>query len=1194
MYNCSYNNILRKCTCLAVAALCVVTLTVAVGDEQETPEALFRRAAEHERSGRMAQAADAFALFLEKYPAHGQRHEVHYRLAKALDGVGRVDEAIEHLEAALDGRATRFRNRQEASLLLGKLLGEIKEYQRAVTVLERLLAEGAGIYEDEVLNMCAGYYAVMEQYEEAAAKFNILKRRRNSAFAERASYRLALVWLQAGDLELAVAAASDFATDYPANQEARGLMLSIADTFREQRKWDQALSICEQLRTRFPDAPEARAALYIVASCFRDRREFERAAQAFEAIARVPENIRSGLAAEAMLKAADVYYSDINNVEKAMERYDEAARLAREYTDRQRQAEILEVCYFRLAEHYFAQQKWSVALEYYSLLREIGTSVNILPRIMRCQAELGLSQDPREQSGREVEFLRKTIAANPGTFAAAEGETFLADRELERRIQRRHEPEQLLKVLELYDDVLQRYPRSVLSTHPLEAYIHIQRGRIYAAVFQANLDAGIESQAWNDAVKAFQAALDTDGDMPFKLEALEYIAQTADAAGQSRLAFQTYSRLYELTDRQQRDGHDDGESAERMAGYLRSMLTRADAADAVEDALRLARGIVEQQGADTAAGRHALFYIGELYYIRRDFSAAARAFREFISTYGPEQDADGNLARRPWQPRNVDEIVAQVYEAAVRVAHCWHLQGHTQNMLKAYQWIVDNIPHNNRYMAEAQYWLAMELGKGENAEGRAERAAFARRLWTTVVSPVFIDDPAWDDDGGPQIEARNVQRNSPWYFWINDRDMRKYVQPAVIKSGEIMSGLNEHTAAARAFSRYLRMFPEPRVQRGQPAPEPDEYRSIARYALGLELIELRDVDRLAEVYRPYLGELREDRFRVAALRLLGFHLSRGDDAFIGAEAYATLLDEYGENRLDAEGQPLPVPADQRIRRNSYGWNGIRMPLPDGLDLSQVRYALGFLYWQNRDWQACIRTLQAFVDDPRLANSEHRAQALYMTGQSFYRMQNYRDGVKTMLQLISAYPGFEAIEEVYVRAAWGLVEEKQWEPVRGLHQRFVRSFPQALNRPHMDLYLAVSEIEGGQREAGLSRLRDLAGSSTYEDVKADAHYYLGIALMPGWHKVTVEDLRNPEAAELDPDALDRYNRALRLLDKSVEYYPRARACLAAAKCNIALKNWSEARVLLDRVIRDFPDADRLTANEAAALLPHVLVKTAARQ
>ena len=139
--------------------------------------------------------------------------------------------------------------------MLGKLRAALKQYDKATEALEKMLAEGAGLYQDEALNLCAGYYAVNKQYNEAAAKLNILSRRKNSRFAEQAAYKLCMLWLKAESLDLAVIAIGDLSTRFPRNKQAKSLMFQVADLFRRKRMFRQAVAACDQLRRRFPKSP---------------------------------------------------------------------------------------------------------------------------------------------------------------------------------------------------------------------------------------------------------------------------------------------------------------------------------------------------------------------------------------------------------------------------------------------------------------------------------------------------------------------------------------------------------------------------------------------------------------------------------------------------------------------------------------------------------------------------------------------------------------------------------------------------------------------------------------------------------------------------------------------------------------------------------------------------------------------------
>jgi Tfp pilus assembly protein PilF len=124
---------------------------------------------------------------------------------------------------------------------------------------------------------------------------------------------------------------------------------------------------------------------------------------------------------------------------------------------------------------------------------------------------------------------------------------------------------------------------------------------------------------------------------------------------------------------------------------------------------------------------------------------------------------------------------------------------------------------------------------------------------------------------------------------------------------------------------------------------------------------------------------------------------------------------------------------------------------------------------------------------------------------------------------------------------------------------------------MDLYVALSALKQGKAEAGMRRLKTIAASDTYQDVKADACYFLGEHLMGVKPAQT--------AAALD------------YLKQSLAHYPRQRACLAAAVCHMERKDWPKAKTMLERTLRGFPDGDRRITSDAKRLLRDVVKQMA---
>ena len=1130
---------------LVLAALWL-SLATGVSHAAQTPEELLKQAEQLDQAGSIQQAAEQYQAFIKQYPDHAQIVEVHYRLGKCDDALGLTDEAIAQLKAVVDSEQRRFSNRADAFDALGKLYASVKNYDAAIAVYKRLLDEGAGIYEDEAVGLLGGYYAIQGKYEDAAAQFNLLRLKSDRAVAEPAAYKLALVWLKAQKMDQAIAAISDLIKQYPDNAQVPELMLKAADVYRQEKQYDKTASLCEQLKSLYPKSPEAAGAGYLQGVCLRDRKDFQKAADVLEKVANRADLQAHGLAAEAMLAAAQIYDADLNQPDKAMPRYESAAKLARN-SDGERRSAILEECYFRLGEYYFALKNYGPALENYAQLRQSGSKINVLGRILACQAALNSNADPTQLTDADVKDIRAKIAANPGTSGAAEAEVFLLDRKLSDALNRRAPAAELAAE---YAKLAAKYPKEVLAKDDLGAYLHMQAAACHAT--------GQTKEEALAAVKEFEQALvfDASDANPYATTALENIAVLAERGGDKGKSIEAYRRLLAISTAKIEQHQGDATVEQKADEYMKGLLSRADSPDLIDQAIALAKKTIDQRGAISQLSRTSWFYLGELYTLRKDYSSAAKAYEQFVQIYGPKQDGNGDIAGGPWKPAAIDDKTLQVYDAAIRVAHSWYLQGHDQNMIKAYAWVVKNFPEQNRHLAEAQYWLALEVGKGDAGKKKEGQRKLADALWTRVVNPsADFDDP---------------NQKKGYYFWVNSAadfaPQQQYVRAAILKAGQNWSEVGAHDLAAGAFAAFGAIYPDRRRERG----DIDEMSCIARYALGREYAALGNVPKLIEVYKPYLSGHRGDRLRVSGLRLLGYQAMkarRNDEAM---EAYATILDEYGPASSDSTGKPVPLPRAQWLGKSDHGWDGLRLAPPPDLDLGEVRFALGYMYWKADDYAPCAQALQPFLNDASLAASKSRPQALYMIAQSDYRLFDDAGGIKAVAALIHDHPHFEAIEEAYVYAARGYQQTGQWTELELTCGTFIHEWPKSDHRPRIDLLLALAHLGQGKTAEALATLQSIAKSDTFEDVKADANYALARA------RIEAKDF----AAAMD------------YFDKSLAF-AQAPVCLDAARCAIQLKRWERAKALLEQVRRDFPKANPQIAAQAEQLLPEVQKQLAKR-
>lgn len=1120
-----------------------------------TAEDLIKQAQQLDDAGSTQKALGLYQDFLTKCPGHSQTAEVQYRVAKCYDNMGDVDQAISWLKKAAQDSASKFRNRPDALFMLGKLQGSMKDYDAAIQTFEKLLAGGAGFYEDEATNLCAGYYAIREKYDDAAAKFNLLRRKTDSKLAEQAAYKLAVLWLKAGKMDLAVAAIQDLARQFPNNKQVPELLLKTADAFRLQKKLDKATSVCEQLSAKYPGSVESLGAAYLTGLCYQERGDSKKAVELLNKVSQNRDPNGRAMVAEALVASAAIYEMELKDQAAAMQRYEDASKIARS-SDSDRKTEILEQCYFHLGEYYYQQKKWGVALENYTQLRDLGTSLNISARILECQSHLGDSKESLKINEAGTEALKAKIAQNPGTATAAEAEVFLLDRQLSATITGKRDTH---AIVASYEKLLASYPKQVLAGDYLEAYIQSQIGTGYRACEN--------KEDWAKAVQAFEKAIafDTSNTNPYKVPALESIAVISDQLGDKDQALKAYNELFAISRQHLAQNKGDKSAAQKTLDYMKSIATRADSGSGVDKAIAMTKSLIEEQGAVSDLSANSRFYLGELYIVKKDYSTAAAAFKELIRIHGPEQDDNGDIVNAPWKPQNQNDMVQLIYDSASRIADAWYLQGHTENMIKAYEWIARNIPNGNRHMAEAQYWLAVEKSRGKDANTPEAKQRLAESLWQNVVNTSF------------EVDSKDFKKTfQPWVK--GSPDAQKYVKTAILKSGQIFSEINEHEKAAAVFNQYLQLFPDNSNNAGHPgkgkngaaamAAETDEMGSIARFALGREYLTSGSMAPFVETYGVYTSSHRNDRFRVSGLKLLGYHGSRAGASDKAIAAYATLLDEYGPTPVNSKtGAESKVPRNEWLRAGDFRWDGSRMEPPKELDLGEIRFALGFLYWQARDWGRCAQTLSPFLGDQSLARNKSRPKALFMAGQSYCKAGNDADGVKDLQALIKDYPDFEAMEEAYEKLAAGLVETRNWKEVDAIKSQFIARWPQSDRRPRMDVYSGAAYAAQGQRDRAMLIFNMLLNGDIFGDVKADAGYYAGKSIL---------------AAK--PNG---YAEALPYFEKSIAALANPRACLEAARCYQKLGRPAEARTMLERIPREFSNANPQVLNDSKNVMTAVL-------
>jgi tetratricopeptide (TPR) repeat protein len=1136
---------------LQIVAVLLV-LAMAGHAQDATPEESLREAERLEKEGSLTKAQEIYHAFLADHADHIRAFDVEYQLAIIADHRGDPDEAIGRFRKVLTrskGKGAAFKHRGDAYMHLGKLQASLNRHEDAVKTFTEFLAEGAELYEDEAYNLCGGYHAILGQYDKAAAMFNILKRKQSSRFAKEAGYKLAVTWLKAGKIDLATAGAEEFARDNPGHPRTPELFLKIARHYYESGEFRKTAAICEQIRARFAKSPEAAKAIYLTALCSKSSKQFDRAVESLLSIARLYATRDRELSMEALFEAAQIEHKELKQIDRAMDLYGQAASAAKDMKSL-RQRKVREYCYFQMAEHTFKEGKWQAALDLYLILQKVSPELDISGRVLQCKSKLSEDGSVALGGGSKAEraFIEEKIKANPGTLVAAQGEIYLADLDLARATGNGRKGIDWVSVdaaLASLEKVLGAYPAAVLDQDGLRAYIFNRMGHAngLAAAAGAKSRPADAAARVKKALSDYEKGLALAGDNSYRVEMLENLAKLSHHAGDDRRAFDTYKQLYEITSE---SGAGDDEEINPF-DYVKSMSTLASSDSMIDEVVTILENNLKIAPKSSALARNAMFYLADLYFLKKRYSQAAKVYKAFIKTHGPEQDAQGEVLGHLIKPEQMDEVTARQYDAGARVAHCWFMQGNKSEMLKAYAWITRNQPHANPNLPEAWFYVATALP--DNSEIAKEKKA--RTFWEQLVNrSMDFGSKAYGESFHPWISKGTISARAD-----------QYVRTAMLRAGELYSGLKRHETAAKIFTEYLKLGSEiaANANAGEKKLEEDENYRTARYALGRELVALGDYDRLAEVFRAYVDGGRDDRFRVSGLMMLGHYGTRAELFGDAADAYATLLDEFGPpNPKDDDGKPIPVPAENRLRPKSK-WDGIRKPQPESLDTGAVRFALGYMFWKKDEYSSCAKTLAPFLDAVPLAENKSRDQALLMLGRSNQKLKDHPHAISALQALMRGYPSFRGGEEAAVDLARSCYKASDWKSLSRTYGDFVKRYPESDRRPFLDLYDALGKLETGDPGGGTSKLRAIAKADTYEDVKADAHFHLGRLLL-------TESPPQPKPAMIE-------------LTESVKLFPRAESLLEAGRCAAMLKDYEQARAILNQVLREFPDAEPDILNRA---------------
>jgi tetratricopeptide (TPR) repeat protein len=790
-------------------------------------------------------------------------------------------------------------------------------------------------------------------------------------------------------------------------------------------------------------------------------------------------------------------------------------------------------------------------------LRAMKSPLNVTSRIMQCKAKMsadgkaGLEVDSED----DLALIRKQIVDNPGTLIALQSELLLLDKKVQKTFASVSDRQgigwaavQLL--IDEYNELLKKYPGAVLNQEEMRPVLRLRMGNLYAyaqatdPARPSKLKTGIEliEQALMEAPQAL-----------FRVEALQSLAFLYANTGENKKAFETQKKLLEIT------GQDPTSAQKTAPELIRQMMPLVRSEDLVDDAIATMQQIIAK-GPDSAPEvRQARFNLAELTAMKKRNNEAIKLYQDFIKRYGPPQDPDGRVSAQWKKPAGVNEVLDQVYECGYRIVHCWRAstQPYGKEALNACTWVIENQNFQNPRIAEMLYYV---IDRGENPAKlpNDKKDELARAFWTRMVNP--------------SLDFGSKSYKDGFYKWLTDGRAAPFVRVAIMKAAQLSAEINKHERAAEMYRAFVDTYnPESNKLHnsdGTPLFPLDDMYYAASYGLGRELVFSKNYVEMVKAFRIYVDGMRASKFRAAALQLMGHYGSKAELYNEASEAYAALLDEYSpaatnmpQNVTNLYARVYLKP-EQRLRKQS-SWDGYRMPLSDKIDLGDVRYGLGHLYWKKEQWAQCLTALDPFLTDRLLAKSPSRAEALFMLARCQMKTGLFTAAQLTMERSLKDHPDYKEAEQIYRDLIRSHVDTANWPAVTRTYQDYLVRHKEGRFRPHMDLYLAVSQLNGTNEATGERTLIDLSKADTYEDVKAEAYYRLALRAL---------------SEKTPPDQAG----ALPLLRKSIEAYPQIPALMEAARCAKGTKNFTAAREYLDQLVRQFPTVEQALMDQVQQL------------
>jgi TolA-binding protein len=390
----------------------------------------------------------------------------------------------------------------------------------------------------------------------------------------------------------------------------------------------------------------------------------------------------------------------------------------------------------------------------------------------------------------------------------------------------------------------------------------------------------------------------------------------------------------------------------------------------------------------------------------------------------------------------------------------------------------------------------------------------AARIFNSFLKSYSLEDDTYASANFYIAESYfNLRQNDaavPFFeFLVNNQRWTNYRERSLYRLGAIYFEDGIYERSRQNFRRLLTLYPD------------NEYTGSALYWIGESYIREGRVDEALKFLQEAISQRQNNRYIDNTIYSLASVYEKNGDYENAVKYYDQLL-SYHRN------SPLAVQAQIRI---------------------------GICYFKLKDYESSILEL----NNPVLSNlsGDNYSESLYMLGNSYLRIESYKEAEKAYREIITNYPSSIFIREANYGLAWSLFQQKAYNDAFRIFNFLSEGSDEIAEKSF--LWKAESKRYAMRETEAFELYRQFLEKYPNSAYTGQIQYQMGVINF---------DRKNVEISE----------KYLAAALKSKDADVRAKAHTLKGEIELGRKNYQAARSSFEEVLKIIPDGDN-TASRA---------------